>query len=101
MNSSSFDALAISRMASGHLCLSLSEHVSWEAFPNFANLLLSGLGGRVKERLDGPEIRLWQVEFGSSAVRLVFDDYPLMVSLESSDTQGDSLLIKFHRDLSQ
>ena len=99
MKTTLFDALKLVKMASGHKCLNLTEHVAWEAFPEFAERVFQMIGGRVVQKSDGVEMRLWQVNVRGCALRCVFDDYPLMVSLESSDDEGDLLLANLHHEL--
>jgi hypothetical protein len=93
MSALPLDALAVNKMASGHLCLNLSERIGWDAFPNFAHEFLETfLEGDVIEKTDGPDMRLWKVQIRGCSLRLVFDDFPLMVSLESSDREGDAMI---------
>lgn len=99
MNSLQLDSLAIEKMASSHESLSLSERISWEDFPRFAEDLISLFGGEIIEKIDGPDIRLWQVKYRASTLRLVFDDYPLMVSLESLDSNGDLIIHDLYKIL--
>ncbi len=87
-----FDALQLTRMASGHACLDLSERVTWDCFPELASAVLSRIGGRVIDRADSVGVRVWNVEVGGCVLRLVFDDYPVMASLESRDERGDRVL---------
>ena len=79
-------------MASGHVCLNLSTKVRWNDFPEFAETILEKCKGIVIETVDAVDIRMWRVKIGKSEVRLVFDDYPVMVSMESSDDAGDQTL---------
>ncbi|MEO6847682.1 MAG: DUF3630 family protein [Chthoniobacterales bacterium] len=101
MKSFDFDSLAVRKMASGHLCLNLTERVNWEEFPNFVDQLIGLIGLRIINQSDGPDMRLWEVEIESHALSLVFDDYPLMVSLEASDEKGDIIIEKTHQILIQ
>jgi hypothetical protein len=96
-----FDALALQRMASGHNCLNLSTKVDWDEFPEFADHVLEAIKGKVLDRSDAADIRLWILNVGGCKLRFVFDDYPAMVSLESFDTQGDILLEKLHEKFSK
>jgi hypothetical protein len=86
-------------MASGHLCLNLSEQVEWEAFPAYAEQLLRVLRGRKVESLSSVDIRIWDLLLHGTRVRLVFDDFPVMVSLESSDDEGDAVLRRVEAQL--
>jgi hypothetical protein len=86
-------------MASGHLCLNLSEQVTWESFPSFADALLEQVEGTQSRTTDAVDIRLWDVAIDGKALQLVFDDFPTMVSLESRDAQGDEVLRRLHARL--
>lgn len=86
------EALQLIHMASGHLALNLTEQVNWAAFPSFARKLVELLGGQMLEDITTVDVRLWLVELQGTHVWLAYEDYPLMVSLESSDVDGDSVL---------
>jgi hypothetical protein len=86
------DALVLTVMASGHLCLNLSESVSWEDFPAYANAVLAAVGGKRTRSAEASDVRLWEVVIDGQTLRLVFDDFPAMVSLESQDALGDAVL---------
>jgi hypothetical protein len=93
------DALEIEPMASGHCCLNLSEQVGWSDFPEYAETLLSTIGGRQVSVADAPDIRLWEVEVAGERLRLVYDDYPQTVSLESDSDSADSQLRRLLTEL--
>jgi hypothetical protein len=93
------DSLAIQEMASGHCCLNLSQSVSWNSFPKFAQAFIEFVGGEVLSRNDGVDIRLWNVLIGGQTLRLVFDDFPLMTSLESPDASGDRIIEEVYNKL--
>jgi hypothetical protein len=86
------DSLSIQRMASGHLCLNLSQSVNWDSFSNFAEAFIKIVEGEVLCRNDGVDIKQWNVLIDGQTLRLVFDDFPLMTSLESSDAPGDRVI---------
>ena len=86
------DALGVQQMASGHLGLNLSAKVDWDDFPEFAKSILRQCNGTVLDKTESVDIRMWHVKIGDVAIRLVYDDYPLMVSMESSDSAGDRML---------
>jgi hypothetical protein len=87
-------------MASGHLCLNLSEKVNWHSFPAYGAALISGLRGSVDHVLTSPDMEIWDVVVFGENIRLVFSDYPAMVSLESKSDKGDSVLKKLCDELS-
>jgi hypothetical protein len=84
--------LALEPMASGHVCLRLSESVTWKDFPDFAKRFIDAVGGRVIAESDAADMRLWEVEVDRCRLRLVYEDYPSGVSLESTDDAGDAVL---------
>jgi hypothetical protein len=93
------DALSIHAMASGHLCLDLSEQVSWEAFSSYADDLLEFAGGKKIGAAESAEMKIWKVIVAGCELRLVQDDFPAMVSFESSDGNGDEVLRQLHAKL--
>ena len=93
------EKLSLLTMASGHLCLNLTESVGWGDFPAYADGLLRLLNGSVHTKADGVELCVWKVRFGSCELRLVYEDFPTMISLESSTDEGDCLLNELHRKL--
>jgi len=99
MNLSRLDSLGMDRMVSGHLCLNLSQNVNWDEFPDFANELLDLLKGTVLSRCDGVDVRLWNVVVDGMKLKLVFDDFPIMTTFESSDGDGDALLQQIYSKL--
>ena len=89
MNILRLEKLAIGQMASGHLNLDLSGKVSWNEFPKYASKLVKMCDGIVKNKSDAPDIRIWYIRINEVDLRLVFDDYPQMVSIESSSDAAD------------
>jgi len=86
------NALHLHVMHSGHYSLDLSTQIAWDDFPAFATKFLRRSGGSIVRKIDGPDLRIWNVKIGETELRLVFDDYPAMVSIESSDNIGDLTL---------
>lgn len=95
----SLDALSLESMASGHLCVNLSERISWEDFPAYADALLVLIDGTSVNRFESVETRIWTVSIGHQTLRLVLEDYPMMVSLESESAEADDLLRELYEDL--
>lgn len=91
------DVLAVQKMASGHLCLNLSTHVRWEEFPDFAKTFLERCEGIVLDKAEAADIRMWKVRIRGAEYWLVFDDYPLCISLESLDDDGDRIIEELHK----
>jgi hypothetical protein len=99
VRSLNLDSLAIEKMASGHLCSNLSKVIGWETFPKFADAFVGFVDGQILSRDDGVDIRLWTLLIDGQKLWLVFDDFPLMTSLESSDSEGDRVINEVHRKL--
>ena len=94
------EKISIITIASGHLCLELTEKVGWENFTIFAEQLVALLGGAVLNKADGVEICVWKIRLQDCELRLVYEDYPTMVSLESSSDAGDECLREVQHSLS-
>lgn len=87
-------------MASGHLCLVVTEDVTWERFPVVVTETLRRIGGgTVRSRADGVDNRVWTVEHEGCEFCFAFQDYPIQASLESDSAEGDHLLKKFLKKL--
>lgn len=87
-----YDGLGLTTMASGHLCLNLSETVTWEQFPAYASTFVAAVGATRARVTEAPDVRLWDLTIDGCPLQLVFDDFPQMVSLESRDARGDAVL---------
>lgn len=92
-------SLKIERQAGGHLYLLLTERIGWEDFERYANELLHRLDGRVAAKGSAADMHLWNVEIETLPFRLVYDDYPNGVTLESESHAGDMLLRKLQERL--
>jgi hypothetical protein len=86
------ERLSLKAMASGHPCLDLTGNVNWDQFPLFANELLGTIGASVYDKVESVEMRIWYLQFPRCQIRLVYDDFPQMVSLESNTLEGDELV---------
>jgi hypothetical protein len=82
----------IRTMASGNLCLNLTELVGWAQFPEVAEKLITMIGVKLLDKAESIEMRIWNLQFSNCQIRLVYDDFPQMVSLESDSLQGDIIL---------
>ena len=92
MNTFNLEALKIITMASGHLSLELSEKIDWEDFSRFASTFLEKVNGRALEKVETFDMHIWDVVINGVTLQLVWDDYPVMTSLEANCDAGDSLL---------
>ncbi len=79
-------------MSSGHLCIELAEGGSWDDFPTFVDRLIARIGGVVTTKADAIEARIWTLRHSDCELRVVFEDYPSQVSLESPSDTGDAVI---------
>lgn len=93
------ERLTLEVMASGHLCLCLSEKISWKDFPNFAHELLPLIGATVVGRTDGVEMRIWDLKLPHCSLSLVHEDYPPATTLESATDEADAALRELREKL--
>ena len=71
------ERLEIRPMASGNQSLLLTEQVDWESFPTYAEAILQLVGGKLVDRADGPDQRVWTVRIGTQLFWLAYDEFPL------------------------
>ena len=95
-----FEKLTLEAMASGHLCIRLSEKIGWEEFPAFVDELLPLLDAAITSKTDGVEMRIWELDLPCCSLRLVYEDFPAGVSLESSTDDADDILRDLYKKLS-
>ncbi len=93
--------LNIEKLNSGHLYLELFSKLNWDDFPDFVEALLQGFGGNVRKKTDTADIRIWELNMAGEAIRVVFEDFPVMASLESDTDGGDRLLQEIKAKLSR
>lgn len=76
------EQLAIEPMHVGWECLRLTERIGWDDFPAYAKSLSDQLQAQLLDEIDGPDVRIWHVLIGGLPFSIVYDDYPVGVSLE-------------------
>jgi len=84
--------LSLEKLNSGHLCLELFSKLDWDQFPSFVDALLQSFSGSIEKKTDTVDIRIWELNMSGESIRVVFEDFPVMVSLESDTDGGDRLL---------
>ena len=75
-------------MASGNESLELTEAGTWESFPSFAKKFIDQIGASVIRKIDGPDVRIWEIKYEGAILNLVYDDFPNGVSVEPKDKNG-------------
>lgn len=79
-------------MASGHLCIEFAESSSWDGFAIFVERLIARIGGVITAKVNAVETKIWTLKHSDCELRVVFDDYPSQVSLESPSEMGDIVM---------
>ena len=93
------EKLTLRSMHSGHLCLELTEVIGWHQFPRFAEELMLMIGASIRDKAEGVDFYIWRLEFPTCQIRLVYEDFPNMISLESDTLLGDEFLRKLAEQL--
>jgi len=101
MKSLKLESLSIETMHSGRACLNLTSNLNWEEFPDYAKAVLNLLDGNISQKTDAVDVRIWEVIIDKEKFYLTFDDFPVMVSIESLSENGDLLLSDFKIKLSR
>jgi hypothetical protein len=96
---SPIDALGIEVMASGHLCLNLTERIGRRDFSSYAKVVALRLEATWQVVAETGEMQIWALSFGDATALLVWSDYPVMVSLESDSDSADEALRRLHAEL--
>lgn len=86
------DVYALGRMKSGRLCAELISDVGWEGFPDYAEKFIKLFSGSIISRSDSVDTRVWGVIIKGQPLRLVYEDFPVMISLESQSEEGDRFI---------
>lgn len=93
------ERMVLAPMKSGHLSLELTEFPNWRSFERYAEALLCRLDGQVVRKGSGVDMHIWSIEIESVPLRMIYEDFPNRVSLESDSDSGDTLLRQFHQRL--
>lgn len=95
------ERLSVEPMANGWRCLLLTEAVGWEEFPAYAAAISRRVGGRLCEVVDGPDIRMRGLWVGFRRFWIVFDDFPLGVTIEPRSKRADRAIERLLSDLAR
>jgi len=88
-----FKSPKILKMHSGHISIELTESGTWESFPKFAEEYAIQLGAILIEEIIAPNMRFWKIKIDDIELKLVYDDFPNGISLESDSDEGDEYLL--------
>lgn len=93
------DVLKVEKVENGRLSLNITDKESWESFPDYAEALMSLIGAKLIKKSDSFDMRIWCLQYEDVKINLVFDDFPVMVSLESMDERGDEAVFRIREKL--
>lgn len=79
------EQLRLLPMASGWEYLLLTERVSWDDFPAYAEAVVARIGGRLGDRIDSGGQRVWRVDWQGLGYWITWDDLDPGVSIEPCD----------------
>jgi hypothetical protein len=83
---------ALGRMRSGRLYAELTSDVGWEGFPDYVEEFVKLFSGKIISRSDSADTRVWGVVIKDRVLRLVYEDFPVMICLESQSEEGDQFI---------
>jgi hypothetical protein len=86
------ERLDLETMASGNQSLRLTERVSWEGFPSYAEVLVHSLGGAIVHRADSAAERVWTATVRGGTFWVSFDHFGLGVSLDPQNAEAARLI---------
>lgn len=84
-------------MASGNYSLELTEAGTWESFAPFAQKFARQIGAKIINKIDGPDIRIWEIEYEGVILNFVYDDYPNGVSIEPKGKEAGQAIDKLYK----
>jgi hypothetical protein len=94
------EALQVTPMANGWACILLTERVGYDEFPAYARVIASLLRARLVERFDLPDLRMRGLWLGlRRPFWIVFDDFPLGVTIEPRTRSAASDVHRLYREL--
>lgn len=93
------ERLVLNQDTVGHVGLELTALPNWKSFERYAEELLRKLDGHVVEKGCSVDMHLWNVEIENIPLRLVYEDFPSRICLESSSEAGDLLVRNLQKRL--
>ena len=94
-----FQKLILEKNHTGNLRIELTEAGTWESFPAFAKKYCKQINATILKKIDGPDVRIWDIEVEGTQISIAYDDYPNGVFLESSDENGNELIKKLFKQI--
>ncbi len=85
----------------GYVSLDLTDRIGWHDFPSFADRVVSLIGAAVLIKNKVVDMHLWDLQLNEVSICIVFQDFPVMTSLESADPNGYATLENVRQFLMQ
>lgn len=79
-------------MPAGGSCILLTERISWDEFPDYAEGVVARIGGRMLTRNDGGGERVWAFAWGGLEFWVTWDDMDPGVSIEPCGKEAAAAL---------
>ena len=86
----------IHHLASGFLSLEMPSRLGRTLFPLWARWFCRRVGGRVEEKTATPEMTIWELTIEGEPMRLVWEKFPMGITLESESEGGDKIIQRLH-----
>ncbi|CAC9625722.1 hypothetical protein [uncultured Gammaproteobacteria bacterium] len=98
-NTDIFKNAYIEKMANGELCIELTEKINFEDFEDFAEIFLEIIPAEIIDKIEAVTIIMWTIKINNKLFYLVFDDYPVMMSLEPIDKSLDKEILQIFKKI--
>ena len=79
-------------MASGNYCIELTDAGTWGSFPRFAKKFVKQIEASVAKKIDGPDVRIWEIVCNGAVLNLVYDDFPNGISIEPKNKNDQQVI---------
>lgn len=87
-----FRAPKLIEMHAENWSIELTEEGNWESFPRFAEVFSKQIGFAIINRTDAVDMRIFEIEYLGQRIRLVYEDFPNGISLESMSASGAAVI---------
>jgi len=85
------------KMESGYDYILLTDAGTWESFPGFAAKYCKQIGAKVADKVQGPDVHLWKIQYEGATLNFIYDDFPNGISIEPEDESGQLSIDKLYQ----
>lgn len=93
-------SFTVEEMKNGRLSAGLISDVGWEGFPGYVLGFLELFSGAILMKNDSADTRVWRVIISGEEYDMVYEDFPVLISIESKSEKGDFFLLNLKNVLS-